>query len=204
MCIDCSGIHRMLGTHITKIKSTTLDKWEHPWVDVLARMGNVRFNAIYEANLLDRNKKPRPGSSMDDRERYIRLKYERQAFRAPPTRESLTRAAAEMDISIDALGPGYMEGIDTGSATGSDTPSTPGVDKSTNPAVLRRQQKKAAEEAEAKAKVDAEANTARLAAEAAQRQAAEGQARLEEARRLEESQRSKALADSLTGGAYLV
>jgi hypothetical protein len=55
--------------HPPQIKSTTLDKWEQPWVDVMARVGNVRANAVWEATLTDRSRKLRPSSSMDERER---------------------------------------------------------------------------------------------------------------------------------------
>lgn len=42
MCIDCSGIHRHMGTHITKIKSCSLDSWKMDWVRHMKAVGNVR------------------------------------------------------------------------------------------------------------------------------------------------------------------
>lgn len=33
LCIRCSGIHRNLGTHISKVRSVTLDKWSKEQVD---------------------------------------------------------------------------------------------------------------------------------------------------------------------------
>lgn len=35
LCIKCSGIHRKMGTHISKVKSVTLDKWTREQVDVI-------------------------------------------------------------------------------------------------------------------------------------------------------------------------
>ena len=49
-----------------QIKSTTLDAWTPAWVDLMARVGNVRFNAVYEAGLsecvgwVDRGEATRP------------------------------------------------------------------------------------------------------------------------------------------------
>jgi stromal membrane-associated protein len=37
VCISCSGIHRSLGTHISKVKSTNLDKWLPEQVEVRLR-----------------------------------------------------------------------------------------------------------------------------------------------------------------------
>jgi hypothetical protein len=41
-----------------------------------SKVGNIRFNAEYEAKLHDRSKKPKPNATMDQRERFIRDKYE--------------------------------------------------------------------------------------------------------------------------------
>ena len=34
LCIRCGGLHRALGTHISKVKSVTLDKWTDEQVEV--------------------------------------------------------------------------------------------------------------------------------------------------------------------------
>ena len=38
LCIRCGGLHRSLGTHISKVKSVTLDKWTDEQVEVIIRL----------------------------------------------------------------------------------------------------------------------------------------------------------------------
>ena len=40
VCIRCSGFHRKLGTHITKVKSIDLDRWTSELLDLYMNMGN--------------------------------------------------------------------------------------------------------------------------------------------------------------------
>ncbi|BGP28523.1 hypothetical protein JCM10296v2_000258 [Rhodotorula toruloides] len=51
LCIRCSGVHRSLGTHISKVRSIELDDWSDEQLAPLAEIGNVRSNEFYEAKL---------------------------------------------------------------------------------------------------------------------------------------------------------
>lgn len=81
ICIKCSGVHRSLGVHISKVLSVKLDEWTDEQVDSLIEMGgNAAVNSKYEAYVPDNYSKPRPDSSIEERADFIRRKYEMQQF----------------------------------------------------------------------------------------------------------------------------
>jgi len=51
VCIDCSGIHRSIGTHISKVKSVNLDTWTTEQVENMVAWGNQRANDYWEQSL---------------------------------------------------------------------------------------------------------------------------------------------------------
>ncbi|CCF60686.1 hypothetical protein KAFR_0L00790 [Kazachstania africana CBS 2517] len=52
ICIKCAGIHRSLGTHISKVKSVDLDSWNDENLDKLIQFrNNSNANLFYECNL---------------------------------------------------------------------------------------------------------------------------------------------------------
>ncbi|KAK0498851.1 hypothetical protein EDD18DRAFT_1154082 [Armillaria luteobubalina] len=82
LCVNCASIHRKIGTHITKVKSLTMDSWTKEQVENMKNMGNVKSNAIFNPNEI---RHPPPPSLMDaerdsDLEQYIRSKYEYKRF----------------------------------------------------------------------------------------------------------------------------
>ncbi|EPT26293.1 GTPase activating protein for Arf protein [Toxoplasma gondii ME49] len=80
VCLECSGVHRKMGVHISKVKSATLDRWTWQWIETVRSIGNDTANAYYEYRLPKDYRKATRGDDNMAVENWIRMKYERKSF----------------------------------------------------------------------------------------------------------------------------
>lgn len=97
ICIRCSGIHRSMGTHISRVKSVDLDVWTDEQVELMVKWGNAKCNEFWEAQL--------PQGYVPDNskiENFIRTKYDLKKWAAllrVPDPMSLLGLAAPAAVS---------------------------------------------------------------------------------------------------------
>ncbi|KAJ8735405.1 hypothetical protein PYW07_007025 [Mythimna separata] len=115
VCIECSGSHRELGVHISRIQSLTLDRLSTSQLLLARHMGNQMFNEIMENTLDDRDKLT-PESSMEDRLRFIREKYVYRAFAA----QTCCDAAERLSEVEHAVNNGHLQNLLQAYAEGAD------------------------------------------------------------------------------------
>jgi hypothetical protein len=71
ICVPCAAVHRRIGTHISKVKSTNLDEWNTHWIEHVKTWGNLNANAYWEAEIPERYKRP-DGQHAAETEKFIR------------------------------------------------------------------------------------------------------------------------------------
>ncbi|KNC80625.1 hypothetical protein SARC_07016 [Sphaeroforma arctica JP610] len=82
VCIRCSGVHRSIGTHISKVRSINMDRWTEEQLNCMQYSGgNDAVNARYEATLDPGFTRPQTDY---DAEIFIREKYVQRKFFVSP------------------------------------------------------------------------------------------------------------------------
>lgn len=100
LCIACSGVHRSLGVHHSKVRSLTLDAWEPEIVKVMMELGNEIVNRVYEAQVDDSIVRATENCDGAVRENWIKAKYVEKRFVLPMDGGLTKRIDGANELSI--------------------------------------------------------------------------------------------------------
>ncbi|KAJ6588275.1 hypothetical protein B0H19DRAFT_978151, partial [Mycena capillaripes] len=121
--VSCASVHRKIGTHVTKVKSLTMDSWTKEQTENMKNNGNIKSNLFYNPN---ESRHPPPPNLMDgerdsEMEQFIRSKYEYKSF---IDRSALVAAKLGPSRSASSVVPRPTTAPSTDSFAPSNTSST--------------------------------------------------------------------------------
>ncbi|KAI9280409.1 hypothetical protein BY458DRAFT_500610 [Sporodiniella umbellata] len=129
LCMRCASLHRKMGTHISKVKSISMDRWSFQDIQSMKEKGgNLKINHEILSNSVN-GRLPLAVDDDFDMERYVRDKWERKRFQSKElevdTRKevvsstSSTLSSPQYSVSpaslcsperTNPLNPGYLAG----------------------------------------------------------------------------------------------
>lgn len=80
ICIECSGSHRSLGTHVSQVRSAQYDQIQDSQIEFLKKIGNIEASKVFEFNVPGNVVRPTPTSALSHKNMWIQAKYEDMAF----------------------------------------------------------------------------------------------------------------------------
>jgi len=105
ICLNCSGVHRSMGVHISKVRSLTLDLWDIELLIYMTKLGNVRVNQLFESKLSELGQtKLLSNATQDERVEYINAKYQQKKFFPLLSPDNLQQKF-EKEISLPSSDP---------------------------------------------------------------------------------------------------
>jgi hypothetical protein len=127
-----------MGTHISFIRSVSLDRWKPEEIALIQSMGNAAAALIWEAKLPAGFRRPSPNDSMS-LEKFIRDKYEhKRYYKPPPTANPPVKSETEIAGKIAGSGvlqppPRTVNSANPGTRLGVNTPPRTNLSSSVPP-----------------------------------------------------------------------
>ncbi|XP_042337882.1 arf-GAP with Rho-GAP domain, ANK repeat and PH domain-containing protein 1-like, partial [Plectropomus leopardus] len=104
ICHACAGQHRALGSNLSKVRSLKMDNkvWTEPLIQLFVAYGNRLANQVW-APVVPAVEQLHPGSSDEERSKFIQDKYSRGCYRRV---HAMTSSPAQMDQRLRQLACG--------------------------------------------------------------------------------------------------
>lgn len=122
ICFNCSGEHRHLGMHITRVRSCKIDNWTQDELNLMEAVGNERSNLYWEGNKKKSSyKKLSASASANERRMFMKEKYLKKSYvdSSVPNPVEVANKAIEagknpIEFVKKAMGQGAAETAETG------------------------------------------------------------------------------------------